>query len=84
MTTRIELCKWNLDGAEALICNDADQFSDRCSIALRKQDQSPKTICKLAAKRLRRLAAAFDRLAEMEKPFTEEAQRKAMKTEVPE
>lgn len=80
MSVRIELCKWNLDGAEALICNDG-RFSSSCSIALRKQDQSPKAICNLAAKRLRRLAAAFDRLAEMEKPFTEETQRKAMKAE---
>ena len=73
---RIRLAMWNSQGAVAGI--EDDDMND-IDLVLHKSRQDPKAICKEAAKRLRRLADDFDRLATMDEPFKEKAQRAAAK-----
>lgn len=70
---RIKLALWNDEGAVASI---EDNMED-VDIVLHKTNRDPKVICLKAAKRLRKLADDFERLANMENPFKEETQKKA-------
>ena len=67
---------WNSKGAVAEI---EDDDMNSIEIALNKDRQNPKAICTEAARRLRKLADDFDRLALMEEPFKAKTQLAAAK-----
>lgn len=71
---RIRLARWNSVGAVAGLANEDH---DSVDVVLHKSKQNPKAICLEAAKRLRKLADAFERLSEMDNPFKEATQRAA-------
>lgn len=72
---RISLSKLNEEGAIAYI---EDDDGNETMIAVDFDNSDAEQICQEAAKELRELADAFDRFAEMEKPFTHKDQGKAM------
>ena len=76
MKARISLMHYNDRGAVAAI-DDGDM--DRVQIVLSQTKRDAPSICAEAAKRLRKLADAFERLAEADDPFTDKAQKQAMK-----
>lgn len=76
MKARISLMQYNESGAVAAI-DDGDM--DRVEIVLSQRRRDAPSICAEAAKRLRRLADAFDHLAKSDNPFTNKAQKQAMK-----
>jgi hypothetical protein len=75
--TKISLMLLNENGCVATIENNEDM--DSLTLATSNTSRCGKSMCLKAAKKLRGLADAFERLAKSEQPFTEEAQRKAMR-----
>jgi len=78
---QIRLSRFNEHGIMASIC-DMDDV-DEVNLVINKRTNSPKTICEMAAKRLRILAEKFDALAVADDPFkikTQEAITNAMET----
>lgn len=75
---RIELSLYGDRGAHASIIDDKKH--DAIKIAGSSIKQAPRGLCLQAAHRLRRLAEAFERLAEMPEPFKEVTQRSAMRS----
>jgi hypothetical protein len=69
--TSIHLSKLNDAGATATI----EQGAATVDIVVEWRKRRPKTICRLAAKRLRAMADKFDALAESAEPFKSETQR---------
>jgi hypothetical protein len=72
---RICLYGWNITGSGASIKDDE---GNNIVLATRNR-RLPKQVCQKSATKLRELADAFDRLAEMENPWNEKTQREAMK-----
>jgi hypothetical protein len=75
--TQITVRKYNDKGSVAKLIDDED--NQELTLFTLKTSRQPKRLCQKSAAKLRKLADAFDRLAEMQNPFNESTQREAMK-----
>lgn len=73
---KIGLAMYNSNGATAFLEDDEGKT---INVLTHSERRNPKQICRLSAKKLRSLADAFDRLAEMDEPFKEKTHKRAMR-----
>lgn len=71
---------YNSNGIHISLENTGSTFERSCQLVLRRDSNNVRAACKLAAKRLRKMADALDLLADHERPFHEDSAIEAVRS----